>query len=114
LWACERDLCALLREVGENCHALGQHLQQAATHEQRLLRATDRFLDAQGARFEDGHERRVPREHAELTLCPGRDDELDVALEQAAFDAYHTQGKLHSFFFIASACARASSIVPTM
>src|SRR2546427_7388902 len=114
LSACDRDLFGVLRHVGEHRHPLWKHLEKASADEQRLLGSAEGLLDSKRAWFEDGHERRMACEHAELALCPGCDDELDVALEQAAFDAYHAERELHSFFFIPSACARASSMVPTM
>ena len=59
----------------------------------------------------------VARQHAELAVGAVGDDEVDVALEQAALDADDAKRYWHQlpcFFFISSPCARASSMVPTM
>jgi hypothetical protein len=112
----QRDLLHVLGDVGKHGHAIGQNLEESAPDEQQLLVGTHR--DLQRARFQDRHQRRVARQDAELALGAPSDDEVDVALEQAALDADHSkwnlQGYVSDLFFMSSPCARASSMVPTM
>src|SRR5579859_742658 len=110
----DRDLVRVLGDVGEHGHAVGQHLAESAAHEEKLFLAVMR--DLQRARFEDRHQRGVARQDAELAVGAVGDDEVDVALEQVALDADDSKWYRHQpcCFFIASACARASSMVPTM
>src|SRR6266568_4987611 len=139
----DRDLFGVLGHVGQHGNAVGQHLEEPAADEQELLLGA--LDDLQSARLEDRHERCMARQHPKLAVGAVGDDEVDVALEQAALDADHPERYwhlarapkaafvhkirescrdnprlctkpegAHCFFFIASPCARASSIVPTM
>src|SRR5256885_5210601 len=109
----DRDLFGVLGHVRQHGDAVGQHLEEPAADEQQLLLGA--LDDLQRAGLEDRHERGVARQHAELAVGAVGDDEVDIALEQAALDADHAKGYRHyCFFFISSACARASSMVPTM
>src|SRR6266566_5513915 len=140
----DRDLFGVLGHVGKHGDAVGQHFEEPAADEQELLLGA--LDDLQRARLEDRHERGVARQHAELAVGAVGDDEVHIALEQAALDADHPEGYWHlarapkaafvhkimesrpnnpllctklgmahcCFFFIASAWARASSMVPTM
>jgi hypothetical protein len=107
----------VLRDVGQHGDTVRQHLEEPSTDEEELLGSSNHLLDSQRPGLEDGHERRVPCEDAQLPVRAVGDDELDVALEKASLDAHHPQRKFHcdvELFFISSPCARASSIVPTM
>src|SRR4029077_19645702 len=109
----DRDLLGALRGVGKHRHAFRKDLHEAATDKEQLLRAAKSFLDAKGPWLQRSHQRRVARQHAQLSIGPAGDDELDVAFKEAPLDAHHPKGKLHEelpFFFIASPCSRASSI----
>src|ERR1700693_3295812 len=87
----DRDLLGVLRDVSEHRHTVRQHLQEATTHEEDLLRSSVYLLNPQRPRFEDRHQRGVAREHSELAVRAVGDDELDVALEKAALNAHHAQ-----------------------
>ena len=113
----DRDLVGMLGDVREYGDSLGEDLHETAPDEQDLLLPSISLLNPQGPWLEDGHERRVAREDAQLPIGPLRDDELDLAFEQASLNADDPKCVLHYevvFFFISSPCARASSIVPTM
>src|ERR1700686_1276329 len=89
----DRDLAGVLGDIREYCHAVGQHLEKATTDEQDLLRSSVNLLNPQRPWFEDCHERRVTRQHAQLSVRAVGDDELNLAFEQASLDAYHPQRK---------------------
>src|SRR5438874_322725 len=110
----DRDLVRVLGHVGEHGHAVRQHLEEPAPHEQQLL--SPAMSDLQGAWFEDRHQGGMARQDAELAVGARGDDEVDVTLEQASLDADHAERYRHQpcCFFIDSACARASSMLPTM
>src|SRR4029077_6317782 len=109
------DLLGVLGHVGQHGHALRQHLEEATAHEEHLLLAAVHLLDPQRTGLEDGHQRCVASEDAELALGAVGDHELDVALEEAALDADDPEGVLHRWSdLILSACSRASSMLPTM
>ena len=113
----DRDLVSVLGDVREHCDSVGQHLEEASTDEEDLLRASLRLLNPQRSRLQDRHQWRVPREDSELSSGAVGDEKLDIALVEASLDAHHPKGKFHcdaDFFFMSSPCARASSMVPTM
>src|SRR5579859_6917078 len=110
----DRDFIRVLGHVGQHRDAVGQHLEEPTADEEELLLAAVR--DLQRARLENRHQRGVARQDAELAVGPVGDDEVDIAVEQAPLDADDAKGHWHQpcCFFIDSAWARASSIVPTM
>src|SRR5438270_5351632 len=86
----EGDLVRVLGHVGEHCDPVGQDLEKAATDEEQLFLTAVR--DLQGGRLEDRHQRSIPRQHPELAIGAVGDDEVDIALEQAALDAHDPEG----------------------
>src|SRR5450759_1305361 len=113
----DRDLLGVLGHIRQDGDAVRQHLEEATSYEEHLLRSSIHLLNPQRSGLEDRHERGVAREHAQLAVRAIGDDELHVALEKAPLDADDPKRKLHyedCFFFISSPCARASSMVPTM
>ena len=104
----------MLCDVGQHRDTVRQNLQEATADKELLFLSAIGLLDSQRTGFENGHQRRVSREHAKLTLGSVDDDELDLSFEEAPLNAHDSQGEFHSVFFICSACSRASSMVPTM
>src|SRR3989442_1147108 len=90
----DRDLVGMLRHVGEHCDTVGQHLEEAAAHEEDLLVALG-DADLQRPGLEDRHEGRVTSEHAELAVGAVGHDELHVAFEEAALNAHDAKWELH-------------------
>src|SRR3989454_1960852 len=91
LGSLEGDLVGVLRHVRQHRHTFGQHLEEPAANEKELLAATHRLLDAERAGLEQGQQGGVPSQHAELSVGPVGDDELDLALVEASLDANHPQ-----------------------
>src|SRR5579859_443842 len=91
--ALDRDLVRVLGHVRQHGDAVGQHLEEPAADEQELLFPAVRDLQRPG--LEDGHQRRVARQDAELAVRPVGDDEVHVALEEAALDAHDAKRNWH-------------------
>src|SRR5207249_7580309 len=77
----DRYLVGVLGDVGEDGDSIRKDLEEPAAHEEQLLVAA--VSDLQGAWLQDRHQGRVSGQDAQLSVRSVRDDEIDVALEQA-------------------------------
>src|SRR5450759_2392993 len=83
----DRDFAGVLGHIRQDGDAVGQHLEEATSHEEHLLGSSIHLLNPQRPGLEDRHEGGVAREHAQLAVRAVGDDELDVALEKAPLNA---------------------------
>jgi hypothetical protein len=88
--------CSAVFEIGAAHGGVGEHrdrgrlhLQDAARHENQLLGAAARGLDAHRARLDASDERRVARVDAELPRFARQHDELRLAGVDALLGAHH-------------------------
>ena len=83
------DLLGPLGHIRQDRHPIGQHLQEAAAHEQGLGAVA--VVDPQLARLERRHQGRVTGQYAEVAFGASGQDEVGLALEEAALDAHYPE-----------------------
>jgi hypothetical protein len=92
------DLLRPLGDVRQDGHAVGQHLQESAAHEELGLLGP--VPDVERSGLERREQGRMPGQDAELAFCSQGDEEgtalaVHLALEERALDAHHPKQDRH-------------------
>src|SRR5215831_1257339 len=105
-----RHIRRSLHVLGDHSHAVTEYLEKATLDGEFVERGPSPH--AQAAFAEEGHERRVTGENADLAVVGGRRDGVGIAVEHGRLgrddaDPHHALASFLDF-------STASSIVPTM